>query len=83
MFDDLLWAENDIKKTQQKIKRHLKSQVWWGRLVTPALGRLMQEDPEFEASLNSKNLSQNPKTTDKVSQNVAIFAFRHTKLIFA
>jgi hypothetical protein len=54
-----------IEKQSQKIKKHLKSQVWWDGPFIPALGRLMQEGPEFKVSLHCKNLSQKTQNDKK------------------
>jgi hypothetical protein len=37
--------------------------MWWNASIIPALVRLRQEDPEFEASLGS--VSSNPPTKKK------------------
>jgi hypothetical protein len=40
------------KKKRKKEKNSQRGQAWWYTPVIPALGRLRQEDLEFEASMD-------------------------------
>jgi hypothetical protein len=51
------------KKRKKKKKKLETSRVWWCTPVSPALGRLRQQDPEFRpAWATGETLSQNKQT---------------------